>query len=155
MAKHESSHHVLPDFVPPQHHEAVVYHKESIPVVHDKKPAFASKEHATKYKVQPEHPSVYKGQEFDPDWTHYSHPETKEHQETYKKIEHITSPELDHYFDDEHDVRPVQYHDHAVNPGFQHPDSHAYHMAVEETFYHPYEQEYIYEQPAVQYEEYY
>lgn len=40
---------------------------------------------------------------------------------------HHTHPELDHHFDDQHDVTPVDYQDHAVLKAFDHPDSHSYH----------------------------
>ena len=38
----------------------------------------------------------------------------------------MTHPELDHKFDDEHDVHPYEYHEHAVLPTARHEYDHSY-----------------------------
>mmetsp|Transcript_31604 Transcript_31604/g.39331 ORF Transcript_31604/g.39331 Transcript_31604/m.39331 type:complete len:149 (-) Transcript_31604:2608-3054(-) len=44
------------------------------------------------------------------------------HYSTY----HPTHRSLDHAHDDQHDVEPVHFHEHAVLKAFDHPDSHDY-----------------------------
>lgn len=34
---------------------------------------------------------------------------------------------LDHAFDDQHDIEPVHFHEHAIHRAFDHPESHSYH----------------------------
>ena len=53
--------------------------------------------------------------------------------------EHVTHPELDHRYDDQHDVEPVHFHEHKVKPGFDHPGTHAYHPGDFEPGDHGYE----------------
>lgn len=40
---------------------------------------------------------------------------------------HFTHPELDHHYDDAHDVTPVAFHEHAVLPAVPRPESSSYH----------------------------
>ena len=48
--------------------------------------------------------------------------------------EHRTHPELDHAYDDQHDVTPKEYHDHAVLKSFDHPDSRSYEGPIDHGF---------------------
>ena len=38
----------------------------------------------------------------------------------------MTHPELDHKYDDAHDVTPVDFKEHAILHALPHPDSHSY-----------------------------
>ena len=50
----------------------------------------------------------------------------RHHYETEYHSDHYTHPELDHTYDDQHDVEPVHMKEHAVHHSFDHPDSHSY-----------------------------
>ena len=48
------------------------------------------------------------------------------HHEAVYESYHVTHPELDHKYDDQHDIEPVHFHEHAVLPAVLHPDRHSY-----------------------------
>lgn len=54
-------------------------------------------------------------------------PHSKMHLSRY----HTTHGVLDHKFDDQHDIEPVHFHEHAIHKAFPHPDSHDYEHTLE------------------------
>jgi|Transcript_43715 hypothetical protein len=73
----------------------------------------------------PYHPDMHMQDPYHPDM-HFS---------TY----HPTHPSLDHAHDDQHDVEPVHFHEHAVLKSFDHPDAHDYYDTKELERIHEYE----------------
>ena len=70
---------------------------------------------------------------------HESHDDHKDmHFSTY----HPTHGSLDHAYDDQRDVEPVHFHEHAVHHAFDHADSHDYSHTVHEA---PHEESHFYE----------
>ena len=56
------------------------------------------------------------------------------HHEAVYESYHVTHPELDHKYDDQHDIEPVHFHEHAVLPAVLHPDRHSYDDSVKVGF---------------------
>ena len=54
--------------------------------------------------------------------THHHEAPRYDHYQTY----HVSHPELDHKFDDQRDVEPVHYHEHAVHGSFGDEDARSY-----------------------------
>ena len=96
---HEYESHYVPEY---EHHERYV---QAEPVVH----------HTT-------YSAPY-------DVGHYDFPVVSRHQEHHEYHEvpsWVTHPELNHKYDDAHDVEPVPYHDHRVLHSRDIPDHHSY-----------------------------
>lgn len=45
-------------------------------------------------------------------------------------------PELDHHYDDQHDIEPVHFHEHAILHSPNLPDHHSYHHSEREADMH-------------------
>jgi len=57
-----------------------------------------------------------------PAYWHHGGPGPDAHLSTY----HPTHSELDHHYDDQRDIEPVHYHEHAVHRAFPSADAHSY-----------------------------
>mmetsp|Transcript_31604 Transcript_31604/g.39327 ORF Transcript_31604/g.39327 Transcript_31604/m.39327 type:complete len:239 (-) Transcript_31604:412-1128(-) len=83
------------------------------------------------------HIPAHGGKRYSEEEHHFTFPHDEHsfdgHTDSHIATYHPTHHELDHAYDDQHDVEPVHFHEHAVLKAFDHPESHSYH---ESDFYH-------------------
>ena len=143
--------------VPVVHHEVpVVHHEEpvvyesyqdthAVPVYHEEPVVKEVHEYDTHYVPHYEpQPHVYEQARYveaEPvvpyttysdhygDLGHYDFPVVSRHQEQYAPS-WVTHPELNHKYDDQHDIEPVPYHEHAILHSVDIPDHHSYQPKV-------------------------
>lgn len=101
-------------------------HKDAHTAVHDPHATVHHiAAHDTRLHVKPRH-----------DY-HHEEPKVEHHDDHHTDVqyhsEHLTHPELDHKYDDQRDVEPVHFHEHAVLKVSDHPDTRSYeHTTAEE-----------------------